>query len=304
MTEYGAQFSDRVRAWIERDVDLLDCIDPDLRPVDVGPPRKPHSMGIDLGLMNDGTSIFITHVEGDRIVLDYYETWRAGEDWRETNQHLGEKYSTPYARTLKDVERLDFDEIANWVTALTKRFYIVDGIFDRWSGIPLEQALHKRGLNQFKSEFFTRDFASKIYQNAKLMMMDRRLALFDWPRSETETKKRHSPFIFELLGLQAEQMSKNMVVVAAAKGPGFHDDMSDAFVRSVWLSSQRLATIKYISGTSPSMLGMTPQPSGATLHHYQMKRARAHGGMTMDRVSPKQAVKMGLRAGNRASRKR
>jgi intein/homing endonuclease len=291
MTEYGAQFSDRVRGWIEREIDLLDCIDPVRRPVESGLPRVPHSMGIDIGLVGDGTAIFITHVEGDKIILDYYEQWVAGVDWRVSNPHLGASYSTSYARQLKEVERLDFDEIGNWITQLTKRFYIVDAIFDRWNGIPLEQSLRKRGFNQFKSEFFTRDFASKIYQNAKMMMFDHRLVLFDWPRNEEETKSKHSPFIQELLQLQAEQLSKNLVAVQAPKQSGYHDDMSDAFVRSVWLSSQRMASLKYITSTSPSMLGMVPGMGGMSLARYQAKRAMSHGGYS-ERIVPK---RIGLR---------
>jgi len=282
MTEYGAQFSDRVRGWIEREVDLIDCIDPTLRPADMGIPRYPYSMGIDIGLMNDGTSIFITHVDGDKIVLDYHETWYAGVDWKQANPHLS-GYSCDYARRLAEVERLDFDEIANWIFSLTKRFFIVEGIFDRWNGIPLEQALRKKGLNQFKSEFFTRDFASKIYQNAKLMMFDRKLRLYNWPVGE-ESKKRHSPFIQELLTLQAEQSSKNVVMVAAPPNGGYHDDQADAFVRSVWLSTQRLSTSKVTMSTHPMGYGAVGGNT-MSLTRYQMNRAKFHGGS--DRSAPK-----------------
>src|SRR5208282_1204231 len=96
MTEHGAQFSDRVRGWIEREVDLLACVDPLLRPKDIGIPRYPHNMGIDVGLIGDGTAIVITHAEQrrfledghiidrDMIVLDYHELWMAGVPWEET----------------------------------------------------------------------------------------------------------------------------------------------------------------------------------------------------------------------------
>ena len=285
MTEYGAQFSDRVRGWIEREVDLTDCIDSTHRPAEIGIPRYPYSMGIDIGLMNDGTSVFITHCAGDKIVLDYHETWYAGVDWRQANPHL-KGHSCDYARRISDVERLDFDEIANWIFSLTKRFFIVDGIFDRWNGIPLEQALRKKGLNQFKSEFFTRDFASKIYQNAKLMMFDRKLQLYDWPVSDqADQKGKHSPFIQELLTLQAEQSSKNVVLVSAPSSGGYHDDQADAFVRSVWLSAQRMTNSKYITSTNP-MGGGQRATNTMSLARYQMGRDKAHGGIP-DRRVPK-----------------
>src|SRR5574338_388511 len=121
MTEHGAEFSDRVRGWIERAVDLLACVEEDRRPAEFGISRYPHSMGIDVGLVDDGTAVFITHVEGDQVVLDYHELWMAGVDCREPNPHLGGHFSTEYARNLANVERLDFDEIAEWIFRLSKR---------------------------------------------------------------------------------------------------------------------------------------------------------------------------------------
>ena len=282
MTEHGAQFSDRVRGWIERESDLLACIDAAQRPKDVGLPRYPHHMGIDLGLIGDGTSISITHVEDDKIVHDYHETWYAGVPWRDTNPHLNGRYPTDYAKTIGDVERLDFDAIAEWIIALSKRFYIVDGIFDRWNGIPLEQTLNKAGLKQFKAEYFTRDFSSRIYQNAKLLMFDEKIKLFDFPLTGVANDK-HSTFIRELLSLQAEQVSKNVVVVAAPEAHGNHDDMSDAFVRAVWLASQRMVASKHITGAGGSHASLGT--NSMTLGRYQMARARRHG--VGDRVAPR-----------------
>lgn len=281
MTEHGAQFSDRVRGWIEREVDLLACIDPELRPKTIGIPRYPHHMGIDVGLIDDGTCICITHCEGDKIVLDYHESWYAGVDWNISNPHLNGDYPTAYARKIKDVERLDFDAIAEWVVALTKRFYIADGIFDRWNGIPLEQALCKAGLSHFKAEFFTRDYASRIYQSSKMMILDEKLVLYDYPMG---SQNKHSPFIQELLSLQAEQVSKNVCVVAAPESGGCHDDLSDAFVRSVWLASQRLVSGKHIMGSGGT--GVPQAASRTTLASYQMTRARRHGGFS-DRTVPR-----------------
>jgi hypothetical protein len=287
MTEHGAQFSDRVRGWIERETDLLACVDPNLRPKDIGMPRYPHAMGVDVGLTGDGTCIAITHaeqrrllvdghiVDRDVIILDYHEMWVAGQDWRETNPHLDPKHCTGYARTLHDVERLDFDEIAMWIANVTKRFYIAEGIFDRWNGFPLEQSLHKRGLTQFKCEMFKRELSSTIYQTTKLLMFDKRLQLYNYPTG-TDTKK-HSPLIQEILGLQAEQVSRNVVVVEAAKTAGCHDDASDALVRSIWLSAQKLAGVKRALG--PGMTGYGPSaPAPMTAARYQLRRARQHGG--------------------------
>ena len=286
ITEHGAQFSDRTRGWIERESDLIDCVVPSLRPQLVGVPRYPHEMGIDIGLMGDGTAICITCEQEGKIVLAYHELWQAGVDWRESNPHLGNNFSTDYCKTLGDVARIDFDEIGELIHKLTKRFFITKGIFDRWNGLPLEQALLKKGLTQFTSEFFQRDFSSRIYQNTKMLMFDKGLALYDYPKPDGV---KHSGFLEELLNLQAQQMSKNIVVVTAPKTAGCHDDQSDAYVRSVWLTAERMRNQSHVYGASAGLPGrggpvMTPA-------RYQMMRARSHGGFA-ERSIPKN---LGLR---------
>lgn len=287
--EHGAQFSDQVTGWVERESDLMACVDPQLRPKLSGPSRMPHQMGIDVGLVDDGTAVAITHVEGDTVVLDYHECWYAGTDWRESNPHLDGVYSTSYSKTLANVERLDFDAIAEWIISLTKKFHITEGLFDRWNGIPLEQALHKRGLKQFKTEFFTRDQSSKIFQSAKMFLFDEKLRLYDYPTDPGS--KKHSPLIAELLTLQARQISKNLVMVEKPKKAGAKDDLSDALVRSIWLSTELMLNQKHVSHGFG--VYRPHVPTTATVGHYQMNRARLHGGFS-DRAVPR---KLGLRGG-------
>jgi hypothetical protein len=277
MTEHGALFSDRVRGWIEREQDLTSCIRSDLRPRAYGPVRYPHQMGLDVGMVGDGTTVAITHCEGQNVVLDYHEAWYAGVPWKESNPHLTAPL-VDYAKMLETVERLDFDEIANWIVTLSKKFYLTSGIFDRWNGLPLEQALYKKGLKQFKSEFFTRDDRSRMFQAMKLMMFDHRIVLYDWPIAADGKKAKHSPLIEELLSLQATQMAKNQILVEAPKILGAHDDVSDALVRAVWLSLEQVSNQK--STARPE--GSSSLARGSSLQGYQVRRARNHG-MLMDR---------------------
>lgn len=286
MTEHGAQFSDRVRGWIEREEDLMACVDLNLKPEIVGIPKYPYQMGVDIGLMGDGTAIVITSNINGKVVLVYHEYWQAGVDWRDSNPHLGSNFSTDYCKSLSNLSRLDFDEIANWIWHLTKRFYITEGLFDRWNGIPLEQSLLKKGLTQFKSEYFQRELSSRIYQNTKMLMFDKGLVIYDLPRSEGA---KHSKLVNELLELQAQQMSKNIVVVSAPPAVGHHDDMSDAFVRSVWLTSERMRNEKHVYGPKGQFNGNLS--SIKTPAQYQAMRARRHGGFS-DRVIPR---RLGLR---------
>lgn len=276
VTEHGAQFSDQVRGWIERESDLQACINPILQPKLAGTPRSPHQMGIDVGLVNDGTAIAITHVEGDKIVLDYHEIWYAGENWREANPHLDFSVATDYAKSLGNVQRIDFDAIGEWILALCKRFHITAGIFDRWNGIPLEQFLHKHGLKQFTSDFYTRDNTSKMYQTVKEFMYDEKLELYDFPIPErAKDGSKHSPLIAELLTLQAEQISKNIVTVQAPNKVGAHDDLSDALIRSIWLSSEVMMNRKH---TAHGQAYRPAVASAMTPQRYQMSRMLKHGG--------------------------
>lgn len=288
MTEHGAQFTDRRRGWIEREQDLLECVDPSLKPKSIGIPRYPHQMGIDIGLVNDATCVCITAEIGGRIELVYHEKWQAGIDWRLSNPHLGADFVTEYSRGLGSVSRLEFDEIATWIHLLTKRFHVTAGLFDGFVGIPLEQALLKKGLTQFRAEHFQRDLSSRIYQNTKMLMFDRRLVLYDYPLPEEDGSKKHSPHIDELLTLQAEQMSNNIIIVEAPQTAGFHDDFSDAYVRAVWLTSERMRETKFVYGPGLGQQGYG-QHDAMTSRRYQMMRARSHG-MTSDRPT------LGMRA--------
>ena len=226
---------------------------------------------IDVGMVGDGTTVAITHCEGPNIVLDYQEAWYAGVSWKKMNPHLTAPL-VEYAKKLETVERLDFDEIANWIYTLSKRFYLTSGLFDRWNGLPLEQALHKKGLKQFRSEFFTRDERSRMFQAMKLMMFDRRIVLYDWPLpKEGEAQSKHSPLVEEILSLQLSDNSQPNL-------GGSPEDcwsprhVSDALVRAVWLSLERISTQE-----NGAKWGRPSSASGVSLQHYQMARARSHG---------------------------
>lgn len=216
-TEYGGQFTDRTRGWIEDSADLEACLEPSLRPKPKAPPRVPHFMGVDVALVNDYTSLAVGHNdEKGNVVLDYIGRIKAGE---------GEFIHQ---------ERLDFEDVAAWIYEMSRRFFISKGMFDQWAGIPLEQALAKKGLKQLEAVHHTRAFSSQVYQNFKDMMLDRRLLLYDYPIPEGED---HCDYVQELLELQAEMVSKYIILVQAPQIDGKHDDYSDALVRMVWLAT-------------------------------------------------------------------
>ena len=264
-TEFGAVFSDRSRGWIENSADLLECVDKNLRPKLKAPPHAPHFMGVDIALVGDYTAAAVGHLDSEgKIVLDYIDRIRAGEGQFVNN------------------ERLEFDDVADWIHGITKKFYIIDGIFDQWSGIPMEQALNKKGLNRLKSVWFTEKLSSEIFQNFKNMMFDRKLSLFDWPIPDGQ---EHCEYLQELLEVQAEHKSQYVVVVEAPKIEGKHDDLTDALVRMVWCATQSSVKMKTASGFGRGAVGnmrSVHQPQGA----YVSQRRRPMGGSDPKRQIP------------------
>jgi hypothetical protein len=242
MQEFGADFSDRTLGWLEDADDLLCCIDKTLKPRTRGDARRPYFVGFDLGLVNDASAIAISHISDEqRIVLDYVGTMKAGE---------GE---------FANVDRLEFEDVADWIYTLSRRFYFFKGIFDQWGAIPLEQALARKGITQLEGQLFTPAQKSQIWQNFKSMMWDRvdgkpRLAIYDLMEKDKaayiergEKVPEHLPYIQELLQLQARYKSKYVVEVQAPQVEGKHDDMADAIARSIYLASQHLGKLKHIA---------------------------------------------------------
>lgn len=293
-TEFGAEFTDRVMAWIERSKDLMVCVDKDLKPESRGRPRVPHSLGLDLAVKGDKTSVALTRPDGDKIKLVYHEEWQAGRSWYDTNPHLDEPFED-YAKELHTVDMLDFDALADWIHNLSRRFYIVDGLFDQWQGISFKQSLDKKQLSQIDMKQFTQDESSQMFDAFKTLMYHGKLLLYNYQIRDVKDDDEDSdvvntsldegmdikpaPYIKELLKLRAERKSRKVVKVEAPPGPNNHDDFADALVRSVWLSLHRTGNTKVISGGKGSIQDIA-QGAGAvrerslSAREYQRRRSR------------------------------
>jgi hypothetical protein len=227
-TEFGGEFTDRTKGWIEDRKDLVACINPDRSMTVRAPARLAHYAGLDLGLVGDGTAIAIGHNEGGKVVADVVDVIQAG---------VGD---------FKGVERLDLEKhVVPWVYEWSRKFYIVEGVFDQWAGVVFEQALHRAGLKQLKMIANTKQRISEMFQNFKDMMWALQLDFYDHPILEG---KDHCAYLEELLTLQAEVHSKYITTVEAPPMEGMHDDMSDALVRMVWLASKHLSNPHHIAG--------------------------------------------------------
>jgi len=239
-TEFGAEFSDQTRGWLKDRRDLIKCIDPKLRRLAKAPARMPHFMGIDIGVTKggDGTAVAIGHIDRQqKIVLDYLEWIRAGEG------------------DFQDQERLDFDEIADWIAKLGRKFHISEGIMDRWAGLPMEQSLHKKGMRQITSQLFTPKETTFMYKTFKDMLWADNLRLYNWQPSGNGSGLLLNAddgflcdYLEELLSLQEEKLSRHISKIEAPNTGDLHDDRSDALIRMVWLASQKLGNPRFVAG--------------------------------------------------------
>jgi hypothetical protein len=285
-TEFGAEFTDRVSSWIEREEDLLVCLDFDRRAEMRGKARQVHYMGLDLAIKNDRSTIVLTRPEGDNIKLVYHEEWQAGESWYDLNPHLSQPFM-PYAKKFETEEKLDFEELAKWVKEVCRRFYIEAGIFDQWEGQSFQQTLDKLGLNQIRSKKFTQNETSMMFDAFKTLMFHERLDLYDYVVRDVESDEdnaksvltgkdsvKHAPYITELLELSAEKKSKKVIKVEAPSTPGKHDDFSDSLIRSVWLSMQEAVEgSSYIAGRNGAQQEqVSRQPATSTAYHARKQR--------------------------------
>jgi hypothetical protein len=239
---FGAEFSDKVRSWIDRDEDLLSCVDPEARPLLQGAPRDRHYMGLDLAPRGDRTVVALTKIENDKIRLVYHEQWQAKKNWHDLNPHL-EHPLVPYVLGMSSLETLEYSEIANWISVLTKKYFITEGYFDQYDGISFEQRLSDLGVSQIKTQRFTQKDSSDMFQAFKILMLNDNLELYDYVVGDGTGDKRVgvAPYLQELLELQGIAKGKNTVMVQAPQTAGKHDDFSDALVRAVWLAAEKMA---------------------------------------------------------------
>lgn len=227
--EYGAEFSDKISAWIENEQYLRMNIIPGLRLKERSYERAPHFMGIDIGLKTDGTAICVCHVAKketasgirDCIELDCIDVRYAADE--------GKEFFRP-------------EEMAEWISEYTNKFFIVKGMMDQYFGLAIVPILHDKGIKHIDTVHMSRDYNSKVYQNLMSKMLDGSLRI---PENESERviegrKTKDIDLVTELLSLQAKRHSKYQITVKAPEGKGRHDDCSDAFARAVYLATDYL----------------------------------------------------------------
>ena len=276
LCEYGGEFSDSVVAWVDDESEFRNCIS-DRKPLSKGVTGTTYYMGIDLGLKNDGTGICIVHKEGKKIILDYAEVWySASSDVWEKEKHM---YSS--CKKYADNEIIKVSDIVEEIKTLVRWFPVKSGLFDQYNGYSLMELLQDNGLAQFTMQHVTDKFNNDIFQLTKTLYSEQLIDLFD-----------HPILVPEILSLEGARKSKNNMAVRAPNRRGAHDDISDAFVRAVWLchndNESRHKNVASLIGGGGLILDN--QTTDSTYNSYKHYKTKIHG------ESPRSTAKRRKRA--------
>jgi len=220
MCEYGGEFSDTVTAWIDDEAEFRKCVTNETPP-NRGVCDVAYYFGIDLGFKNDGTAIAVVHRDDQgKIVLDYANCWYSG------SSDVWEFEDSIYRRCGKyaKLELLKMSDIAAELAEIVKWFPAKEGIFDQHNGYALAELLEAKNLKQFRMEHFSDTLISDVYQLTKRLYSEGLIKIYN-----------HPVLVPEMLTLEAERKAGQKVIVRQPNRRGAHNDISDAFVRAVWL---------------------------------------------------------------------
>jgi hypothetical protein len=286
MSEYGAEFSDSVTAWIDDEAEFRRCVTKRM-PSNRGTYEVPYYYGIDLGFKNDGTGVCVVHKDDalGKIVLDLAEVWYSG------SSDVWEFEDSIYRRCNKyaGMELLKMDSIVDEVMGMCRRFPAREGIFDQHNGYALAELMEAKHLKQFKMENFSDALISDMYRLAKKLYAEGLLELFDHPvlvpemlTLEAEKRVGSTPAMSSSTSAVAPDDPRGKVIVRKPNRRGAHDDISDAFVRAVWLCYNgfklRPANRAIGAGGASSAAGRAPwEPKKETQAGFFIKRMRQHG---------------------------
>jgi hypothetical protein len=203
-----------------------------------GDPRFTYYGAVDLGLVHDATAIAVSHLDGDRVVLDHLATLQ------------GSRSDPVELAVVEDV-----------VLELSQRFHIARWIFEAPQAVGSVQRLQQRlGSHRVVSRYPTMDTQAKLFGNLYQLFANRRLVLFPHEQLRREAlnlvtrvvggrlKVVDSSAIHQdhviALGIAAEQCTSRKTTPTVAP--------PEMLRRSTWLSEGQDADSLAVAGRQPS----------------------------------------------------
>jgi len=138
---------------------------------------------------------------------------------------------------------------------LHKRFPIISGRYDQFTGYGLEEFIRNNNLTQIRMEAEGEGINMQMYQLVKSFYSNQLLELFD-----------HPVLIPELKTLEEKKKGRKMRVEAPNR-IGMHDDLADAYVRAIWecynYHKKRGGSNSILSTNGQSKVCITSKPVNA-----------------------------------------
>lgn len=258
--EYGGKFSDTVSTWMDFEA-LNKVIDKEkTKNPKQGKPGVEYFMGLDYGGKTDGSSVAIVHKEEEKIILDYADVYYSG-----SSDVMFENHNVMYNNVNKmfsGFEIIPVEGFAGEIKKLNDMFPTRYGWFDQFNGYALLEMLKSKGLSQFEAKNVSAGLNTQVYQICKTLINSGLIEIFN-----------HEILTQELVFLE-EIKSGSHVSVEAPQRTGFHDDISDAFVRAIYACYEktggRLGSAK-VSNFSKNRL------RNGTYHSYHKYKMKIHG---------------------------
>lgn len=225
--EYGGEFSDSVSSWVDDENEFLACVDKTYVPPKNGKYGNKYYLGIDLASKNDGVGMSVVHEEDGIYVLDYADVWFSG------SSDVWDIDSSMYKNCdkYKNLVKIGAKEVVYELQKIIGRFGIKDGVYDQWCGSAMEEHFLNAGINCLTQINFNASTSSEMYEIVKRLYTDGMIKMYN-----------HPVLIPEMLMLEAEltgDRTGKKTSVEAPNIPGIHDDISESFVRAVWLAHQK-----------------------------------------------------------------
>ncbi len=212
MVEYGAEFSERVFGWMEKESDITDCIDKTFPMLTQGKPAKRYFLGIDYGAKNNSTGVALVDRDDDKAILIYSKEYTAKK-----GRFAGYKKIMP-------------SDVAVLIEELKDKFRIRKGLADSFNALGLEDAMNNLNLDDLiEFKMFNPRLKAMMWKFWRNLIIERRFILYK--------EAKRDKLVPEILSLQRRIVSKDIVLVESpqSKSSG-HADRSDAIVRAIWLA--------------------------------------------------------------------
>jgi phage terminase large subunit-like protein len=227
--EFEAEFDERITCWVDNEVQFKSNIRRPYRP-EGGKPNTTYFWGFDLGVTDNGTAVSVVHRdEVGRYKLDFAEVWYSNSSpvWEASLCTLYKEHKE--CARWRNCDALNLFEIAQYIAYLEKTFPMYRGVIDQFSGHAFYQILTGLELTAVEMSSVNESIKCQMYQVVKDLYTEGLLDLMD-----------HPILVPEMLSLEAELRAHDRIMVSKRESTdgSFQDDITDAYVRALWLCWQ------------------------------------------------------------------